>query len=150
MFNKIGDLVTQMFAQPSEVAPDKLNAELAVCVLLVEVMRSDDEKSPSEIKRIEQLLSSQFGLDPDTINKIITDASQESDTATDFYRFTSQINNSYSIEEKIDILGLMWQVALADGNIDTIEEHTIRRVADLLHLRHSEFIRSKLKATDKL
>jgi uncharacterized tellurite resistance protein B-like protein len=42
----------------------------------------------------------------------------------------------------------MWKVAYADGELDKHEENIIRRIADLLHIRHSEYIRCKLGAKD--
>ena len=41
------------------------------------------------------------------------------------------------------MVSLLWQLAIADGEIASIEEHVIRKVADLLHLRHAEYIRAK-------
>ena len=40
----------------------------------------------------------------------------------------------------------LWQISLADNTIDRYEEHTIRKIADLLHLRHSEFMQCKHEA----
>jgi uncharacterized tellurite resistance protein B-like protein len=40
----------------------------------------------------------------------------------------------------------MWRVALADGKVQAIEDHIIRRVAGLIYVAHSDFIRLKLKA----
>lgn len=40
---------------------------------------------------------------------------------------------------------LLWQVALADGELANIEEHIIRKIADLLHLNHTEYIQTKLR-----
>jgi uncharacterized tellurite resistance protein B-like protein len=45
-------------------------------------------------------------------------------------------------------MSAMWLVAFADGHLDKHEEGIIRRVADLLHLRHSEFIQCKISARD--
>ncbi len=39
---------------------------------------------------------------------------------------------------------MLWKVAYADGELASIEEHIIRKIADLLHLRHSEYIQTKL------
>jgi uncharacterized tellurite resistance protein B-like protein len=66
------------------------------------------------------------------------------ESATDFFQFTSKINENYSLEQRIKMLELLWQVAYADGELASIEEHIIRKIADLLHLRHSEFIQTKL------
>ena len=40
----------------------------------------------------------------------------------------------------------MWQVAYADGHIEAIEDHIIRRVAGLIHIAHADFIRLKISA----
>ena len=38
----------------------------------------------------------------------------------------------------------MWRVAFADGEIDRYEDGVIRRVAELIYVAHSDFIRMKL------
>jgi uncharacterized tellurite resistance protein B-like protein len=37
----------------------------------------------------------------------------------------------------------MWEMAYADGNLDKYEDYIIRKVADLIYVPHSEFIRAK-------
>ena len=44
---------------------------------------------------------------------------------------------------------LLWRVAYADGDLDKYEEHLVRRIADLIHVPHSVFIRMKHKAGGK-
>jgi uncharacterized tellurite resistance protein B-like protein len=38
---------------------------------------------------------------------------------------------------------MMWRVAFADLNKDHHEEYLVRKVADLLHVPHSTFIRTR-------
>jgi uncharacterized tellurite resistance protein B-like protein len=40
----------------------------------------------------------------------------------------------------------LWQVALADGRLDRFEEYALRKLGDLLHLSHADFIQAKLAA----
>ena len=42
--------------------------------------------------------------------------------------------------------GGSWKVAFADGNLDQHEQHLIKRIADLLYVRHSDVITSKQRA----
>jgi uncharacterized tellurite resistance protein B-like protein len=42
----------------------------------------------------------------------------------------------------------MWRVAQSDAIVHKYEEHTIRRVCDLLHVSHREFIAAKLRAAE--
>ena len=43
---------------------------------------------------------------------------------------------------------MAWLVARADNIIDKHEEHRIRRLAELLHLNHADFIQSKIETKD--
>jgi uncharacterized tellurite resistance protein B-like protein len=36
-------------------------------------------------------------------------------------------------------------MAFADGNIDKYEEHVVRKISDLIHISHNDFIQSKLR-----
>ena len=37
----------------------------------------------------------------------------------------------------------MWKIAFADDNLDKYEEHLIRKVSDLIHVSHSDYITQK-------
>ena len=45
-----------------------------------------------------------------------------------FYEFVEDINNNYSKDEKLSLLGFMWKIAYADGKLDVDEERLIRRL----------------------
>ena len=47
---------------------------------------------------------------------------------------------------KFEIMIALWQIALADKQIDRFEEHMIRRVAELIYVPHERFIEAKLTA----
>lgn len=132
--------------QDSHSSDQPLSLEIACAVLLCEVMRADGEFNAPEQTAIQQTLSEQFSLSETEVAEIIQLALSHSEDATDFHRFTSKVNQVYSLEQRIDIVKLLWVIAQADGTISRIEEHTIRRIADLLHLRHSEYIATKPSA----
>jgi uncharacterized tellurite resistance protein B-like protein len=48
--------------------------------------------------------------------------------------------------EKNNIIENLWRVAYADSYIDKYEEYYIRKIADLLHISHSNYIKAKLEA----
>ncbi|PCJ49809.1 MAG: hypothetical protein COA74_04495 [Gammaproteobacteria bacterium] len=39
-----------------------------------------------------------------------------------------------------------WQVAFSDGELDPYEDHFIRKIAGLLHLRQSELLSARERA----
>ncbi|MEY8264627.1 MAG: TerB family tellurite resistance protein, partial [Bermanella sp.] len=77
---------------------------------------------------------------------IIEIAERDVDRATSLHQFTRYLNEAFSLEQKIHLLTTLWLVAVSDGQVDKYEDHMIRKIADLLHLRHSEFIQCKQQA----
>jgi len=120
--------------------------EIACAALLYEVARADDHFSPDEQAALNLLIKQRFHLSGDEIKAIVKLATDQVESATDYYQFTKVVNEQLSIQDKRELLVMLWRVANIDDHVDPHEEHTIRRIADLLNLRHSEFIQSKHQA----
>jgi|TARA_B110000977_G_scaffold196742_1_gene277753 uncharacterized tellurite resistance protein B-like protein len=128
---------------------NSLNAEqLATAALLIEVMVIDGNLAEDELQSISLTLSKMLELSSDQVDELILLSRDEVSEATSLYQFTKEINAHFSHEKKLKLMSAMWLVAFADGHLDKHEEGIIRRVADLLHLRHSEFIQCKISARD--
>lgn len=148
MFSKINDFFQSLSRNEIDTKA-QLTIEISTAVLLCEVMLADGKLEGSERKQLAHVISQQFQLNNEEVEQIITQALRLCENATDFYQFTSTINETYQLQERIKMLELLWQVAYADGEIASIEEHIIRKIADLLHLRHTEFIQTKLAVLNK-
>lgn len=122
---------------------DDLTVEMACTVLLCEVMKADGHLDIEEQKLLTTIIAEQFTLTQYEVAELIAHATELSEQATDFYQFTAKINSHFSPKEKGNIVTLLWQLANADGHVASIEEHIIRRIADLLHLSHAQYISSK-------
>lgn len=122
---------------------NSLSVEMACTVLLCEVMRADGHLDDAEQSLLTNMISEQFSLSANEVTELIQQAIELSEHAIDFHQFTSKINSHYSPLEKERIVRLLWQLAMADGEIASIEEHIIRRISDLLHLSHAQYIRAK-------
>ena len=120
--------------------------ELASAALLVEVARADFEITPEELARLIGLLAKTFNLDQEAVDLVAQQAQDQVENAVSLHDFTRVINEQCSPEERNELIGLMWEVAVADGDISKFEDHLIRRVADLLYVSHQEFIRLKHQA----
>ena len=44
----------------------------------------------------------------------------------------------------------LWRIAYSDERIDKYEDYVIRKVADLIYVTHSDFIKSKLKVKNSI
>ncbi len=138
------------YLKPSEAsAEDSPNQadqlQLASAALMIELCRADQHFDEEETRKINSILRSRFDLSQDTLDELYELAQQEAEEATSLYQFTSLINEAYEYEAKIALIHNLWEVAYADGNLDRYEEHLIRRIAELLYVSHSDFIKTKLQ-----
>ena len=101
---------------------------------------------PEELESISQTLCNILELEAEMVEELLRLSREEVAEATSVYQFTREINEHFELDKKMNLLTAMWRVAYADGYLDKHEEGIIRRVADLLHIRHNEYIRCKLAA----
>jgi len=119
---------------------------LAAAALLIETARADFTQDEAEQQAMEALLSRTLDLPVTKVHELIIAAGDQVDEATSLYEFTRVINDHYSAEQKLKLIGAMWAVAYADGDLDKYEEALIRQVAELIYVPHQDYIRSKLDA----
>ena len=146
MIDKIKSFFSKNVLEPEAeiTSPD----QLATAALLIEVMVIDGDLDDQEMQAIAGTLSNMLHLSKEQIDQLIELSKEEVAEATSLYQFTKEINEHFDIEKKLSLMTAMWRVAFADGHLDKYEENIIRRVADLLHIRHSEYIRCKANAKD--
>jgi uncharacterized tellurite resistance protein B-like protein len=119
---------------------------LAVAALLVEVLRADYDVAEAERRQVVESVRGMLGLDDAQCAGLLAEAEQQVDRAHDLHQFTTAVNGALAHDEKLRLVEQMWRVAQADAIVHKYEEHIIRRVADLLHVSHREFIAAKLRA----
>ena len=144
MLDAIHSFFQQALSAPEQRDDQSLTLELASAALLCEVMRADYDQSDVERAALKQMLMARYRLDEQDVSQLMALAEAEVDDAVDHYQFVSLIKQHYGYDQRLELVNLMWQLAWADGSLDPLEEHRIRRLADLLYVSHSDFIRSKL------
>lgn len=120
--------------------------ELSCAALMFEVARSDFTIDDTEREAIRLLLTEHFSLSEEDVVIVTEEAADKVDAATCLFEFTRTINEVASVEQKRQLLTMMWRVALADDALSRYEEHVIRKVADLLYLPHNDFMLAKQRA----
>ncbi len=148
MLRTLKDLFDSLMpSAPVESAERREHAlQLSTAVLLVEVMRSDPDMEAAERNTVVAALRDKFALSEDEVDRLLELAEKTSRDATDYYRFTSRINESFDAGQKLRMIEYMWRVAYADGNLSAHENHLMRKVADLLHISHGDYVAAKMRA----
>jgi|TARA_B110000914_G_scaffold59317_1_gene51465 uncharacterized tellurite resistance protein B-like protein len=118
---------------------------LSICVLLIEVSKSDDDYDDLEKTKIIDLLEKQFSLNHDQIDTLMKMADKKNNEIVSLHEFTASINKEYTYSEKKNVIKMLWDIAYSDGRIDKYEDYTIRKISDLLYIKHSDFIKAKLR-----
>jgi uncharacterized tellurite resistance protein B-like protein len=120
--------------------------ERAAAALMIEMSRADHQVDEREQTLIATALGSVFSLSQAEVEELMSHGSNHADDATSLYEFTSVLNTQFDHEQKVHFVEQLWRIAYADGELEKHESHLVRKVADLLHLRHREYIGGKLRA----
>jgi uncharacterized tellurite resistance protein B-like protein len=137
-----------VLSAPEDKAEERL--QLAAIALFLEMMAMDDKVTPKEQEAILALIQQNFSLTDGQATALIALAEQQRQQATDYFQFTSLINKTYSLEQKIQLIESLWKIAFIDGVLDIQEEYLVRKIADLLHVPHAAFIMAKNKVNPKM
>ncbi|WP_028294085.1 tellurite resistance TerB family protein [Oceanobacter kriegii] len=132
------------FTEEADKKPaDKYTLDLSAAALMVEVMKADHYIDNAERKALKASINELFDLSEDDVLELMAQAEGASDQSVDLFKFTEVVHAHFSVQQKYDLMVGLWRVAYASDGIDKYEEHIIRRIADLLYIPHSEFIRAK-------
>lgn len=123
---------------------------LATAALLIEMARADFDASDQERLLAGDMLASRFDLSQSELDELMSLAELEVREAASLYEFTRLIDGQLSFEEKQEIVGMLWEMAYADGVLDKYEEHLVRKLTELLHIPHKQMIRIKHRVLERL
>ncbi|MHB8453830.1 MAG: tellurite resistance TerB family protein [Acidiferrobacterales bacterium] len=130
---------------PERRRPGRDALQLAAAALLIEMMCVDYREDETERETIGRAVGKMFGLTPEDSAQLVSRAESQLRQATDYYEFTSRINQGFTAQQKEALVEALWRVAYADGNIDMYERHYLRKIADLLYIPQHSFIAAKLR-----
>ncbi|MCB2171061.1 MAG: TerB family tellurite resistance protein [Deltaproteobacteria bacterium] len=69
--------------------------------------------------------------------------------SVDLWQFANLINEHYSIEEKLDVIELLWRIVFVDGKMNRYEDYLMHKLTKLLRLSDTQLIDAKLKVMPK-
>ena len=150
MLKKIQSFFEKNFiADSNKVINIEHQLNLAAAALLVEMVLQDEHIDSAEVASVKQLLCKQFNLSTTEAEDLYLLAEEEKHSATDYHQFTKLIASHYTQPQKIQLIESLWKVAFSDQVLDRYEEHMVRRIADLIHVSHKDFIQARHRAENK-
>lgn len=142
MWGKLREVLNHRDGSPEVTSGER--RRMATAVLLLEIARADFDQHCMEAEVIASMLRRDFGLDEAQTQALLADAGERLDHTVSLHEQVAALNDQLSADEKRQMMGYIWQVAYADGELDPQEEARARYLAELLYIPHEDFIRQKL------
>jgi len=132
----------ELDASPEQILDEKT---VACAALLVEAAMVDGNFSDEERQIITALVEDRFLDDPALSEVLISTAEAKARRSVELYSVTKIISQSFSYDERMDILHSIWEVVLSVGRVDDFEDQLMRRLSGLIHIsdRDRAFTRQK-------
>ncbi len=149
-FKKLKSVLLGSKAYAESAADPQDRQQLALAALLVEMARADFDDTEHEHGEITRLLAEHFELSSEEAAQLLTRADKAMQEAVCLFDFTRALHDSLEYEQKLAVIELLWQVALADEHLDKYEDYLMRKVGDLLYVSHMDIIRLRNAALEKI
>ncbi|OCP11057.1 MULTISPECIES: TerB family tellurite resistance protein [unclassified Ensifer] len=105
---------------------------VAVIALCFQVMEADGRILASERRKMRAVIKQHYKVDDAALAALIEAGETAESEAIDFYQFTAEIKRHLSEEQRVELVGMLWDIVYADGERSEMEDHVIWRIADLL------------------
>ena len=139
-----------IFVSDQVLNSETKNTEIEILSgLMIEAANTDGEVTQEELNKISHSLIGVFKEDPKAVEVSLTKAFENKDNSKSLYYYTSKLNKSYSNENKIKLIEVLWEIILADNEIHDFETNLIRRLAGLLYISDVECGNAKIRAGKK-
>ena len=122
---------------------DTFNIELIAYALAYEIAIADGGIDKSELVRIRLGLENIANKLNESVDDLFKAIEKHNKDSVSFYEFIEDINSSFTKEQKLALIKLLWETAYADNVLEVNEERLIRRVADLIRIKSSLVLKLK-------
>ena len=126
------------------------NEIISATCLLLSIAHSDDFFEEKEKATIKEIIIDFFNLEKNIFNEIIADSIKRYNNATDLFEFGREINKTFNYQDKIDFICCAFEVAYSDKELHYLEEHGIKKIANILNVKQSDLIKSKKEIREYL
>ena len=117
---------------------------LASTCLLLSIADADNNIDDKELSIIDEIIQDFFNVNKEDTNAIINNAKKSLIESTDYFSFGKILNESFSITDKVDFLSCIFEVAYSDGEYHYLEEHMIKKIANILHIENKDLVDVKM------
>jgi len=120
------------------------NSKVLIASILIHAAKIDEVYTDNEKEIIKKALLNLYGIEKDEAAKILSLAEIKEQESNQILEFTKEIKKN-SVEFRLKIIEILWQIVYSDGTQDIYESNLIRRVCGLLYISDKESGSIKLR-----
>ena len=150
MIERLKALLTGKADAGLAIQRDQDTLQVAAAALLVEAAMMDETFDDSERATIERLLTERFELTAGEVATLVEEARTEVESSNQLFGFTRVVADAFDNEQRVELMGMLWEVAYADGELHDLEASLMRRLAGLLHVSDRDSGRARQAARERL
>lgn len=130
---------------PGSTPEKNYNGCISLGVLMWVVAEADRKFLSSEKEAMEEFLAEKCHIPQTDIPVVMKSVEVAASERIDLYSFTKEASEGLDRPQKIRIVEDLFRLACVDLDLAHEEHEIIRKIADLFHLDHEEFIAAKIK-----
>ena len=105
--------------------------------LMFEIAISDGTLDESELKLIKKR-ADKIAKEEEETGAIIKRIIDETTDSVSLYPTIKKVNNTHTVEQKIELLRALWELVVADSIIDPYEENLYFKISELIKIKRSK------------
>ena len=109
------------------------NKNILVTALLIHAAKIDENYTEIEKKIIKKAIIDLNEISPDEAEKMLELAEKKEKESNQIIEFTREAKK-YSMEFRLKIIEIIWEIVYSDGTNDNYESNLIRRICGLLYI----------------
>lgn len=124
--------------------------QLAAAALLVEAARRDNEFTEGEKDSIRRVITEHFSLSGEEAGDLLALAEERQRVPMGESIFTREVAQGFGPKEKEQVVEMLWEIALADGNLHRLESVMIDILAEEVGVNPAQSAAAKERAAARL
>ena len=121
---------------------NEFDYDLLSVYLAYEVARADGDIDSKEMGVLRDFVESSL-KDNRNVDDVINNIEQYSQDNASLHDLITEINSSFNKNEKHSLISSLWTVAYATNGLDKYEDALIRKITDLLNIKHVDMLKLK-------
>jgi uncharacterized tellurite resistance protein B-like protein len=139
-----------LFKLRRKVGSDKITPDMyRLCLLgglMGVVAQADGDIEARELQELRRQLQYRGNFSSEALDILLTIVEDESVRGLDRARLISEYTSGASFQERVELLDLLFAVAVSDGSLKHAELEELRGLSAAMSLSHKQYIDAKLRA----